>query len=194
MRLLCVRKYWIYVQYYICDPRKRARKKSGEVVPIEKNKVVAFHYVLKNEAGEEVENNMKGEPMVYLHGGYRNLMPALERALEGKDKGEQVSVTLRPEEAYGIRKEDSVQRVPIKHLLNKKKRYQPGMAVRVNTKDGAKDVVIIKVGKFNVDVDTNHPLAGIVVTFNISIEDIRDARSEEITHGHSHGWEGAADH
>ena len=50
-------------------------------MPIEKNKVVAFHYVLENEAGEEVENNMKDEPMVYLHGGYRNLMPALERAL-----------------------------------------------------------------------------------------------------------------
>ena len=163
-------------------------------MPIEKNKVVAFHYVLKNEAGEEVENNMKDEPMVYLHGGYRNLMPALERALEGKDKGEQVIVTLRPEEAYGIRKEGSIQRVPIKHLLNKQKRYQPGMSVSVNTKEGPKDVVIIKVGKFNVDVDTNHPLAGIAVTFNISIEDIRDARPEEITHGHSHGWEGAADH
>ena len=161
---------------------------------IEKNKVVAFHYVLKNEAGEEVENNMKDEAMVYLHGGYRNLMPALERALEGKDKGEQVSVTLRPEEAYGVRKEGSIQRVPIKHLLNKQKRYQPGMTVRVNTKDGPKDVVIIKVGKFNVDVDTNHPLAGMALTFDISIEDIRDASPEEITHRHSHGWEASGHH
>ena len=163
-------------------------------MPIEKNKVVAFHYVLENEAGEEVENNMKDEPMVYLHGGYRNLMPALERALEGKDKGEQVIVTLRPEEAYGIRKEGSVQRVPIKHLLNKRKRYQPGMAASVNTKEGPKDLVIIKVGKFNVDVDTNHPLAGITLTFDVEIIDIRAATDEEISHRHSHGWDPSAGH
>jgi len=49
-------------------------------------------------------------------------------------------------------------------------------------------VVVTKVGKFNVDVDTNHPLAGQTVTFDIKIEDMRDATPEEISHGHSHGW------
>jgi FKBP-type peptidyl-prolyl cis-trans isomerase SlyD len=162
-------------------------------MPIEKNKVVAFHYVLKDEHGEEVESSEKDEPMVYLHGGYRNLLPKLEQELAGKEKGDSVSVTLAPEHAYGMRQEDAIQRIPIKHLLTKHKRYQPGMAVKVNTKDGPRDVLIMKVGKFNVDVDTNHPLAGKTVTFEIEIEDIRDAKPEEITHGHSHGWE-ASDH
>ena len=158
-------------------------------MPIEKNKVVAFQYVLKNEAGEELEKSPKKEPMVYLHGGYRNLLPKLEAELEGKEKGDELAVTLEPEHAYGKRVEGSSQRIPIKHLMTKEKRLKPGMAVKVNTKEGTRDVVITKVGKFNVDVDTNHPLAGLTVTFDIQVEDIRDATKDEISHGHSHGWE-----
>ena len=161
---------------------------------IEKNKVAAFHYILKDETGKELENNLEDDPMVYLHGGHQNLMPALERALEGREIGEHFSVKLRPEDAYGVRKGESIQRVPIKHLLSKKKRFHPGMVVQVKTKNEARDVVIVKVGKFNVDVDTNHPLAGMTVTFDISIKGIRDAKAEEITHRHSHGWESAVNH
>ena len=150
-------------------------------MPIEKNKVVAFHYSLTNEDGSEVETTVNDEPMIYLHGGYRNLLPRLEEQLAGKDKGDKVTVTLPPEHAYGLRRNDSMQRIPIKHLLTKHKRYRAGMTVKVNTKEGPRDVVIVKVGKFNVDVDTNHPLAGMTVTFNIAIEDIRDATPEEIS-------------
>ncbi|MBO6701657.1 MAG: peptidylprolyl isomerase [Pseudomonadales bacterium] len=160
---------------------------------IEKNKVVAFHYVLTGEDGEKLEDSGT-EPMVYLHGGYRNLLPALETQMDGKDKGDELSVTLPPEQAYGVRVEDSVQRVPIKHLLTKQKRLRPGMAVVVNTREGPRDVVIAKVGKFNVDVDTNHPLAGKTVTFNIKIHDIRDALPEEVSHRHAHGWDADPHH
>ena len=163
-------------------------------MPIEKNKVVAFHYSLTDGDGNQVETNIDDEPMIYLHGGYRNLLPRLEEQLAGKDKGEEVRVTLPPEHAYGLRQDDSIQRIPIKHLLTKQKRYQPGMAVKVNTKEGPRDVVITKVGRFNVDVDMNHPLAGMTVTFNIAIKDIRDATPEEISHGHSHGWDAANHH
>lgn len=159
---------------------------------IEKNKVVAFNYRLTNEAGDELERSEKKEPMVYLHGGYRNILPKLELELEGKVIGDELSVTLAPEHAYGIRQQDANQRIPIKHLLTREKRYRAGMTVKVNTKDGPRDVVIIKVGKFNVDVDTNHPLAGLSVTFNITIEDIRDATGDEVSHGHSHGWDATA--
>lgn len=166
----------------------------NEVSTIAKNTVVAFHYQLSDESGNQLESSDEDKPMIYLHGGYRNLLPALEQALEGHDKGESFEVTLPPEKAYGLRRGDSVQRVPIKHLLNRKKRYQVGEFVRVNTQDGPKDVVITKVGKFNVDVDTNHPFAGRTLTFNITIEGVREATSEEISHRHSHGWDGAAHH
>jgi len=156
---------------------------------ISKDRVVAFHYKLRNEAGEAIEDSREDEPMVYLHGGYRNILPKLEEALEGKDKGDELSVTLSPEHAYGMRLEDSEQRVPIKHLVTKPKKLKKGMAVKVNTSNGPRDVLILKVGRFNVDVDTNHPLAGMSVTFDVVIEDIRDATAEEISHGHAHGWD-----
>ena len=161
---------------------------------IEKNQVVAFHYTLTDSDGNEVENSRDGEPMVYLHGGYRNLLQKLEEAFSGREKGEEFAVTLPPEHAYGIRQEGSAQRIPIKHLLTKHKRYRPGMAVKVNTKEGPRDVVVIKVGKFNLDVDLNHPLAGMTVTFNVAVENIRDATADEISHRHSHDWDATAQH
>ena len=160
---------------------------------ISKGKVITFQYVLTAEDGEEVERSDRDEPRVYLH-GYRNMLQGIEEAMVGKKEGDEVSVTLPPERGYGVRKNDSIQRVPIKHLLFKPKRLKPGMSVKVNTKEGARDVVIVKVGKFNVDVDTNHPLAGKTVTFDIVIEGIREGTLEEKAHGHSHGPEGHNHH
>ena len=68
------------------------------------------------------------------------------------------------------------------------------MVVKVNTTDGPRDGIIVKVGKFNVDVGTNHPLSGITLTFDLEIIDIRTATDEEISHRQSHGWEPSARH
>ncbi len=161
---------------------------------ITKNTVVAFHYSLTDGEGKKLESSDAGEPVVYLHGGYRNLLPKLEQAFDGKKKGEKFVVTLEPKDAYGMRTEKPTQRIPIKHLITKAKRYTPGMTVKVNTGEGQRDVVITKVGKFNVDVDTNHPLAGVTVIFDIVIHDIRPATDDELSHGHSHGWDASHAH
>ena len=152
---------------------------------IEKDKVVYFHYTLTGEKGEAFETSNGGQPMTYLH-GHGNIMPALEAELEGKQEGDNFQVTLPPEKAYGLRNENATQRIPIKHLMQKTK-LRAGMAVKVNTENGPRDVVITKVGKFNVDVDTNHPLAGMTLTFDIALEEIREAEAEELAHGHVHG-------
>jgi len=160
---------------------------------IKKNKVVAFNYVLKDEQNQELERSSLDDPMVYIH-GHRNMMQGVEEALEGKEAGDSLNVTLPPERAYGLVKDNANQRIPIKHLLTKHKKYKPGMAVKVNTQEGEKDVVITKVGRFNVDVDTNHPLAGKTVTFEINVLKVRDATAGEISHGHTHGMEGIDHH
>jgi FKBP-type peptidyl-prolyl cis-trans isomerase SlyD len=164
-----------------------------KIMTIKQNKVVAFTYILKDEQGEELEQSTADDPMVYLH-GHRNMMQGVEEALAGKQEGDSLSVTLPPERAYGLVKDNAGQRIPIKHLVTKHKKYKQGMAVKVNTQEGPKDVVIIKVGRFNVDVDTNHPLAGKTVTFDIDVLKVRDATSDEIAHGHTHGIDGAASH
>ena len=163
------------------------------IMIIERDKVIAFNYILRDEAGVELERSEKAKPTVYLH-GHGNIMQGLEDELKGKSEGDELSVTLPPEKAYGFRKQDAEQRIPIKHLLTKHKKYKTGMAVKVNTDNGPKDVVIIKVGRFNVDVDNNHPLAGKTIIFDINIEKIRNATGDEISHGHTHGIDGHDHH
>lgn len=152
---------------------------------IEKNKVVYFHYTLTGEDGKAFETSTNSHPMTFLF-GHGNILPALEAEFEGKKQGDQFQVTLTPEQAYGHRSEEGMQRIPIKHLATKGK-LQKGQAVKVNTDKGMRDVTIVKVGKFNVDVDTNHPLAGLTITFDVSVEEVREALPEELSHGHVHG-------
>lgn len=153
---------------------------------VSKGMVVAFSYVLKDEQGNEIERSLEGSPMVYLH-GHGNVMVGIEEALSGKRVGDEVTATLPPERAYGERRENAFQRVPIKHLLTRARRYTPGMIVKLNTSKGARAVVVVKAGKFNVDVDLNHPLAGRTVTFDLKVEQIREATNEEKAHRHAHG-------
>lgn len=152
---------------------------------IEKDKVVLFHYRLSVVDGEFSETSEGGDPVACLV-GHNNVMPAVENAMMGLEAGQDVSVTLQPEDAYGMRRESAIQRVPIKHLLTKGK-LRPGAVVKVNTQQGPRDATVVKVGKFNVDLDTNHPLAGKVLDFHVSVVDVRDAGDEELAHGHAHG-------
>ena len=152
---------------------------------IEDKKVVQFHYSLSDDQGNAVESSREGEPMAYLHGS-RSIIPGLEKAMVGKSEGDTFNATIPPEEAYGIRQEGSQQRVPIKHLQGGKK-WKPGMMAHVKTDQGMRQVSIVKVGKFMADVDTNHPLAGKTLTFEVEVVAVREATSEEISHGHAHG-------
>lgn len=150
------------------------------------DKVVRFTYKLREKNGPALEHSDGKLGMVYLH-GHRNILPSLEAALVGLQKGESKEVELTPAEAYGEKQEGRETRVPIKHLLNPPKRLMPGMFIKVNTAKGAKDATVVKAGRFNVDIDTNHPFAGKTLIFDVTIVDVRDAEAEEIAHGHAHG-------
>lgn len=152
---------------------------------VENKKVVSFHYTLRNADGEQLETSRDKQAMSYLH-GVRNIIPGLEKAMAGKAVGDEFEVTLAPAEAYGERKPNSIQRIPAKRF-NNAKRLQPGQLVSIQTRQGQMQGVVVKVGRFNVDVDVNHPLAGQTLTFEIEITDIRDASEEETAHGHVHG-------
>ena len=154
-------------------------------MPIEKNQVVLFHYSVRDEQGNEVENSRGGKPNAYLH-GHGGVIQGLEEALEGREAGDTFSVTVTPEKAYGPRKADAVQRVPVKHLMGAK-RWKRGMIAQVQTEQGPRHVVVAKVGLKFADVDTNHPLAGKTLHYDIKIVDVRAATDDEVTHGHAHG-------
>ena len=152
---------------------------------VEKNKVVSFHYTLKNAAGEQMETSRESDPMTYLHGA-NNIIAGLEKAMEGHSNKDEFVVTVEPEEGYGVRNEKNVQRVPLKRLKGIGK-ISVGQVLNLKTNKGQVQVTVLKVGRFNVDVDGNHPLAGVPLTFEVEIIDIRDATEEELEHRHVHG-------
>jgi FKBP-type peptidyl-prolyl cis-trans isomerase SlyD len=152
---------------------------------IQRHTVVSFHYTLRDDSGEELETSQDGEPSVYLHGA-NNILPGLEKSLTGRTQGDVFSVSLDAVDAYGVRDPQRQQRVPVKHLVHKG-RLRPGMLVQINTADGRVPATVLKVGKFSADLDTNHPLAGRDLVFDIEIVGVRAASEEEIAHRHVHG-------
>lgn len=153
---------------------------------IDDKKVVSFHYTLSNDAGESLESTRETEqPMAYLHGA-GNIIPGLEKAMSGRAEGDQFQVTLEPAEAYGERNPGNVRRIPIKHFRDSRA-LKPGQMVNIQTRQGSFQAVVKKIGRFNVDVDANHPLAGQTLTFDVEITEVREATPEEVEHGHVHG-------
>lgn len=154
---------------------------------IEDKKVVSFHYTLTDDAGETVDSSHeRGEPMLYLHGA-NNIIRGLEAAMAGRAAGDAFKVTVEPADAYGVRKEANVQRLTLKKLGLKSSQLQPGMILNLQTRNGPAQVTVLKVGRFNVDVDANHPLSGQSLHFDVEILDVRDASEDEVKHGHAHG-------
>ncbi len=147
--------------------------------------VVTFHYTLRDEAGADMETSRSGDPAVYLH-GTNNIIPGLETAMTGRAAGDVFSATVNPENGYGLRNPEAVQRVPIKHLAFNGK-LRPGAVVQLSTSDGMRTVTVTKAGRHTADIDTNHPLAGQTLVFDIEVVETRNATAEELAHGHVHG-------
>lgn len=151
----------------------------------EKNKVVTFHYHLTDDTDETIDSSREADPLTVLF-GHGAIIPGLEQAMEGHVAGDNFKVTVPPEQAYGMRREDFTQRVPKKYFRNPDQ-LKPGMSTMLGTEQGQRPVVVLKVGSSVVDVDLNHPLAGKPLHFDVEITDVRDASAEEIEHGHAHG-------
>lgn len=167
------------------------KPKEAAVMTVTDDLAVAFHYKLaevsKGEIGPWLERSEQGRPLWYLH-GHANVISGLEEAMTGKKVGDKIVITLTPEQAYGERKSNSFQRVPIKHLhlTSAQKKLSPGMVVGVQTSKGVASALIVKAGRFNVDIDTNHPFAGRTLHYEVEIVELRAASAEEIEHRHVH--------
>jgi FKBP-type peptidyl-prolyl cis-trans isomerase SlyD len=153
---------------------------------IAQHKVVTIHYkVSDSESDEVIDSSENAEPMTYLHGA-QNIIPGLEQALEGKAVGDELEVVVEAANAYGERSDDRIQQVPMEAFQGMEK-VEPGMAVTAQTDQGQINLVITEVNGDMVTVDANHPLAGKSLKFEVTVEEVRDASEEEITHGHVHG-------
>ena len=152
---------------------------------VERDRVVLFHYTLKGEDGEEVGSSPDDHPVAVLQ-GHGHIIPGLETALAGHAAGDEFQVTLPPEQAYGPRLSGQTQRLAKKHFAEPK-RLKAGQDALLNTRQGPRRVMVLKVGRNVVDVDLNHPLAGRTLVCDLRVVDVREATPEELAHGHAHG-------
>jgi FKBP-type peptidyl-prolyl cis-trans isomerase SlyD len=146
-------------------------------------KAVAIEFTLKDDKGEVMETSVGRDPLWYMH-GIGNLVPGLEKALEGKSAGESIDVTLAPEEGYGARDDKLVRNLPLRRFPGAK--VQAGGRYQVQAEDGLRVVLVTAVNGDYAKVDGNHPLAGRTLHFIVKVVEVRDATADEQKHGHVH--------
>ena len=158
---------------------------SGANMKVGKDKVVLMHYTLKNDAGDVIDSSDGADPLPFLQ-GHGNIIPGLESALEGSKVGDKLDVSINPEEGYGERIQDAIQEIPSSALQGVDE-VKVGMQLQSQDKDGNAFLVsVTKIEDDKITVDGNHPLAGQTLHFSVSIESIRKAEAEELSHGHVH--------
>jgi len=146
---------------------------------------VSIHYILTNAAGEQLDSSRDEDPMVYLH-GFGQIIPGLENVLAGKVVGDKFVVTVPPADAYGERREDMLQVVPMT-MFDGVGKVEEGMQFHADASQGVSVVTVAKVDGEDVTIDGNHPLAGEELTFDVEVMDIRPATEDELKHKHIHG-------
>lgn len=157
---------------------------------ISADKVVYFHYTLRDDAGKVLDSSDGNDPLPYLH-GHQNIVPGLESELEGLSVGDKKNVTVAPEQGYGERRDDAVQTVPVTELPDEIPR-EVGLQIFAEGPDGQHfPLWITAVSEETVTLDGNHPLAGQTLHFDVEITEVRAAEAEELAHGHVHGPGGA---
>ena len=148
---------------------------------ITKDSAVTLQYKVTDDKGKPLDNGT----LAYLHGGYENIFPKVEAALEGQAKGHTTTVDLAVEDAFGARDESLVRTIP-------KEEFPAGVKVGgqlrgANDKGEPQVYNVVKFKGPEVHLDGNHPLAGQRLNFQVKIVAIRDASQEEVAHGHVHG-------
>jgi FKBP-type peptidyl-prolyl cis-trans isomerase SlyD len=156
-------------------------------VQIAEKCVVSIQYKLSDDEGDVLDSSEGGEPLVYLHGA-DNIIPGLEKELTGKQVGDSLKVTIQPEDGYGAVDEEMIQTVD-RSSFDGVDKIEPGMQFEAaGDEDGEPQlIVVVDVTDDEVTVDGNHPLAGEVLHFEVTVDEVREATEEELTHGHAHG-------
>jgi FKBP-type peptidyl-prolyl cis-trans isomerase SlyD len=149
---------------------------------VKHGRVVLLDYLVRLATGQVVETSSVKGPIEYLHGSGQ-ILPALERAIEGLSEGQEAAFSIAPEEAYGQRREDNVVSLP-KGLFPSDVRLQPGLCLFARASGGQSYPITVKEVKGDlVLVDLNHPFAGERLFFEVNIRGVRPAGNQEIFSG-----------
>lgn len=158
--------------------------KENKPAQVADDLAVTIDYKLTVE-GNIIDSSEEEGPLDYLH-GHENIIPGLERELTGMKVGESKKVTVAPEDGYGELDEEAVLEVPRSEFPDEVP-LENGIELEVTDEDGdMMFATIVEVEEDFVKLDTNHPLAGKTLEFEVTVVDIRTATEEELDHGHVH--------
>ncbi|GGA67637.1 peptidyl-prolyl cis-trans isomerase [Neiella marina] len=157
---------------------------------VAQDKVVVIHYSVHAQ-DTLLDSSLDGEPLRIIC-GHQQLIEGLETALIGHQAGDTFSVEVEADKAYGHRHENLMQAVPLDMFGDVE--VKPGMQFRATTDDGEQSVIVLDITDDEVIVDGNHPLAGMDLTFDVEILEVRDATAEELSHGHVHSHGSCSNH
>lgn len=148
------------------------------------NHVVTIHYSVKTTDGDIIDSSENAEPLAFIQGS-NFMIVGVEEALYDRKAGDKFELEVPPEKAYGERQEQLIQEVPVSMFEGMD--VDVGMSFRATTDQGEQSVMIVDKDDEHVTVDGNHPLSGMTLVFDVTIEDVRDATADELSHGHVHG-------
>jgi len=152
--------------------------------------VVSLGYSLRLEGGSEIDSSEDEGPLEYLH-GEGQIIPGLEKALYGMSVGDEKQVTVSPADGYGEVDADDHIFMPLDSIPSDVD-LEIGEPIFLHDSETGDEyqAFIAEIGDDDVKLDFNHPLAGETLYFDVKIEGLRQATSEELAHGHAH----SADH
>jgi FKBP-type peptidyl-prolyl cis-trans isomerase SlyD len=161
------------------------KHEEGFIMQVADNMAVSIHYTLTNDDGEVLDSSIGDDALVYLQ-GRENIIPGLEKALHGKVVGDKFNVRIAPEDAYGVLMEEMIQ-VISRDMFEGIDNIEVGMQFHADVSSGSGVVTVVNIDDDDITIDGNHPLAGLVLTFDVEVIDVRAATEEEEAHGHIHG-------
>jgi len=152
---------------------------------IETDKVVSIDYTLKDEQGAVIDTSNERGPLSFIFGN-GTIIPGLEKELDGKEKGDEFSVTVEPKDGYGEYDDARIFEVG-KEQFQDPEKIEEGMQVQAQDNQGNVQLLTIRnIADEKVTLDANHPLAGQTLFFDVTVSDVREASDEELDHGHVH--------
>ena len=152
-------------------------------------KVISFHYTLTDSTGETLDSSAGGEPLTFLE-GVGQIVAGLESHLRNMKVGDKKHVTVKAKDGYGEKDPKNVVEVLLEQMPTRN--IKVGDRFRAGQEAHSPVVTALKVTKTHVTLDGNHPLAGMDLTFDVEVTEVREATEEELAHGHVHSSGGHA--
>jgi FKBP-type peptidyl-prolyl cis-trans isomerase SlyD len=138
-----------------------------------------FNYALRNETGEVVDSSEAAEALFFVEGD-GSMIPGLEKAVTGRDVGDEFAITIGPEDAYGWPQRQLVRTVSRDMIQSDAEEIEAGMIFQIGSGEESQVVKVVSIESDGITIDGNHPLAGITFNFDVHVIEVREATEADM--------------